>query len=64
MPNKGWSNAGGEAVSSTTRNTGVNTDCSDAEPFTTGSSIASTGNPGDMGSRSDLFEVPGQLSGS
>lgn len=63
MGNQGWSSGGGESVSSTTRTTGVNTDCSDAEPFTTGSKIASPGpNPGDMGDRSELFEPPGQLS--
>jgi len=63
MPNKGWSSGGGESVSSTTRNTGVNTDVADAEPFKTGSRIANPGaNPGSMGDRSDLYEARGQLS--
>ena len=63
MGNQGWSSGGGESVSSTTRTTGVNTDCSEGEQFTTGSNIADPGaNPGDLGDRADLFEVPGQLS--
>jgi hypothetical protein len=61
MGNQGWSSSGGEAVSSTTRTTGVNTDCSDGDPFTRGSELGSTGAEGGaMGGRGDLFEPPGQ----
>jgi len=64
MGNQGWSNSGGEAVASTARTTGVTTDTSDAQPFTRGSNTAdmNTPLPHTSGDRSDLFEVPGQLS--
>ena len=41
MANKGWTDGGGggESVSSTTRTTGVGTQCSDAEPFMRGSQL-------------------------
>ena len=67
MANRGWTDSGnGEQVSSTARQSGDGTDCSDADPFLVGSKIADPGTPdGDgYGARDDLFEPPGQLSTS
>jgi hypothetical protein len=67
MANRGWTDSGnGEQVSSTARTSGVGTDCSDADPFTRGSTLgaANTADGDVMGDRDDLFEPPGQLSTS
>jgi hypothetical protein len=67
MANRGWTSGGGggEQVSSTARTSGDGTDCSEADAFLAGSSLAGHGvDDNDMGARSDLFEPPGQLSSS
>jgi hypothetical protein len=65
MANRGWDGGGGgEQVSSTARQSGDGTDCADGDPFLVGSKLADPGGAPDdtMGGRSDVFEVPGQMS--
>ncbi len=64
MANKGWdSTQGGEAWSSTARQSGRQSGTDGAASFVQGSKIADPGNHNDpMDERGDVFGAPGQLS--